>query len=194
MRSLKGLTGIVAFSIRFSCNSDDPDPKAKPCKPVSLYSSHSISFDSVQYAYSASGRLDKLLYYEGGKVNETDQLEYNAQEKLFSVTRKSEFQEKPFNTFEFAYNSDGRIDKMYSWPSDTSVPPMATTFTYDTKGRLSTMTDDFYETRYEYTDGDNVAKIFYTPTHYGSESLGRENHSYDTHERFFTQVPRSSRR
>jgi hypothetical protein len=189
MRILKGLTGIVALSILFSCNSDDPDPKAKACKPLSLHSSHSTSFDSVQYAYSASGRLDKLLYYEAGKVNETDQLEYNAQEKLLRVTRKYEFQENPFNTHEFAYDSDGRIDKMYSWLSSASDPPMETTFTYDTKGRLSTMTDVFYETRYEYTDGDNVAKIFYTPTHYGGESLGRENHSFDTHERFFASVP-----
>ena len=33
----------------------------------------------------------------------------------------------------------------------------------DAKGRLSTMTDVFYETRYEYNDGDNVREnILYT--------------------------------
>jgi hypothetical protein len=187
MRTLKGLTGIVAFSILFSCNSKDPEPSAKACKPVSIHSTHSTNFDSVQYAYSTSGKLDKLLYYQGGKAYETNQLEYNAQGKLLRVTRKYEFQEKPFNTFEFAYR-EGRIDKMYLW-ADTSVPPMEITFTYDTKGRLSTRTDDFYETRYAYTDDGNVEKIFYTSTHYGSESLGKENHSFDTHERFFASVP-----
>jgi hypothetical protein len=188
MRVLISLTGIVALSILFSCNSDDPEPSAKACKVLSLHSSHRTNFDSVQYAYSASGKLDKLLYYLSGKVFETDQLEYDAQEKLFRVTRKYEFQEQPFNTHEFEYNSAGRIDKMYSW-SSTSVPPNETTFTYDTQGRLSTITDDFYETRYEYTDGNNVGKIFYTSVHHGGEIVGRENKSFDTHQRFYANVP-----
>lgn len=190
MHPLKAAMAGVSLAFLLSCHSDDPEPKVKNCRPESLHSSHAVTFDSVQYVYLASGRLEKLLYYDIGKVHETDRLEYDAQGKLVTFTRKYETWENPFNTFKFFYNAIGRIEKMHTWTSSsTADPPLETIFTYDSQGRLVIKKEHFYQTRFEYSDEGNVKKVFYTSNHEGDETLGKENHSFDTRPRFFANVP-----
>jgi len=190
MKSL-AIGTLLLFSFLASCDSDDDDatPAAPTCKPKSLVYSHSSTFDSIQYIYASSGKLDKLLYFDSKQVLNTDQLEYDGQGKLIKFTRQWAFSDKPYNTYLFHYNSANKVETFDMWGTDTDAPPLVTSVTYDTKGRLIKMAHVFYETRYEYNDDDNVSKIFYKQVYNGEESLGRENLSFDNHIRFFANVP-----
>lgn len=181
---------FLLFSFFISCNSDDDaKPTASTCKPKSLVVTHSGTFDSVQFIYTSSGKLDKLLYFDANKVFSTDQLEYDGQAKVIKFTRQYSSYDKPYNTYHFKYNSADRVEKIDMWGFDTHAPAFVTSVTYDTKGRLSTMTDVFNETRYEYNEDDNVSKIFYKSFYTEQTTLGRENLSFDDHIRFFANVP-----
>ena len=75
------------------------------------------------------------------------------------------------------------------WWYDTDDQRFVTTFTYDSKGRLSATADIFNITYYEYNENNNAAKVFYENLNTGNKELGRENISFDDNPRFFANVP-----
>jgi YD repeat-containing protein len=171
----------------FSCSSDDEVPTPR-CVPQSIHLTEYSYNDSIQYVYNSSGRLVKLIYYSGNTVSEVNQLEYNDKGALIKLLRQYPSSPGSNKAYDFIYNSVGKIEKMnHTW--DPLSPPWVTSYEHDSKGRLTSVNDGFYITRYEYNDAENVTKIFYKSVHTEAEELGRINNSFDSHPRFFAHAP-----
>jgi hypothetical protein len=182
---------LIAFLIVvFSCH-DNPEP-ASNCKPTGARLSIGpiIGPDSVQYVYNASAKLEKIMYYAGPLHSKTDYLDYNVQDQLIKVRQQLALQTAFYNTWTLDYNAAGQVATVKVYGFSANDPPIETrTYTYDSKGRIETMTN-LNVTRFEYDDADNVMKIFYKVLGFGpAELLGRENHSFDSNPRFFANVP-----
>jgi hypothetical protein len=189
MRLLSSCLLICSILIIFiSCSSEDDDlPRA--CVPVSMHLASGDYADSIQYIYLPSGKLEKLLYYSSRNVYEINQLEYNDKAQLSKLLRQFPTSPGSNKRFDFIYNNAGKIEKMLQVFSNGDEP-WEYSFEYDSKGRLSIRKDGFYATRYEYDDADNVVKIYYKSLHRDEpETLGRVNHTFDNHPRFFANVP-----
>jgi hypothetical protein len=186
MRPLQILTIAVVISFVFSCTSDEPEPGTTICRPLTLRLDTSIYFDSIAYVYDAKGRPEKLLYFnQNATLVQTHYLEYNEQGQLVRAARENDYADRLLN-LDIVYNNKGKVEQVIWRHNDGVSVVTTTTFTHDARGRMLTVTDDIYKTRYEY-EGDNVSKIFYTP-HGKNEILARENHSFDNHKRFFADT------
>ncbi len=188
MKIFSLLGAVVLIVNLISCNSDD-DARPKPmCMPKSLEVTYSTTFDSAQYIYTSNGKLDEMLYYDDGRVAIIEKLEYDGQGKLIKFMKQNYLRD-PYSSYEFSYNGQSQIVRTDMWYHDSDDQRAITTFTYDSKGRLSTAADIFSITYYEYDEKDNVAKVFYESLITGNKELGRENISFDDHRRFFANVP-----
>lgn len=184
---LKSLAFFLCLVIHLvSCSSDDDSRPANKCVPQTLWAYG----DSIVYDYTASGKLSRILYYGSKTLIKVEKLEYDNKQRLSKFIRKYEAQTMPFQTFEIIYGTADKPERIDSWGANTSTPAIVTNIVHDAKGRLSTKSGPCnYLYRYEYDDNDNVKKIFCNDFLTGTEELARENHTFDTHQRFYANSP-----
>ena len=181
---------LLTLQVFLSCSSDD-EPAPEVCVPLVAIN----GLTTYNYEYNESGRLERIEYYETRPEKE-DLLTYDSKGRLIKVIRRWIQLDYTYETYELDYNNQGKPATMRSWGQDTSYPPEVTTFSYDTKGRLTirekTVATFVRSYRYEYDNNDNVTKVFLKGidiNNQDDEVLGRENLSFDTRPRFYAASP-----
>jgi len=145
--------------------------------------------DSIALEYNSSGKLETIYYYFF-ELHRKDELDYDDTGRLVKIKRKevSGSNETTVETGELIYDSKGLPEELQTWGMNTSLPPRLTRFLHDSDGRLLEreiiLTRENILYRYEYDGGNNVTRIYYTNPG-SAEVLGRENLSFDTHDKFY---------
>ena len=181
---------LIFFILVFSaCDSDDEPHPGNHCIPRKVIPGVGPT-DSIVYKYDSSLRLDKILHYDGGQEVQSDQLEFDDQGRFVRFSQRYSNSIVAFTTFELTYNKEGRPGSTKQWFYEDDDTPLVMNYTYDSYGRLSTrqLEGTGCLWRYEYYNY-NVIKVYYKKEISGDEFLGRENHTFDVHTRYFVNVP-----
>jgi RHS repeat-associated protein len=100
----------------------------------------------INYEYDSKGNLTKLSY--GNQL--AKQYAYNADEQLQTITNASG------NTISYIYDSQGNITTQ---TASNNNGTSTTTSTYDSQGRVATLTNSTGTTSYQYDNNGNVSQI-----------------------------------
>lgn len=182
---------LLATSLIILSGSCSDDEKALTCSP----SNARIGRDSIVYQYNASTRLTAMLHFEyGRRLTRRDDIKYDANgrpNEVVSAHILSDGEVRIFETHKLLYASDGKPSSLNSWTGSTATgDPFVTTFTHDTKGRLSVREMVLFPGvtrtyRYEYDTKDNVTIVFFRDYSSTEEVLGQQYTAFDSYERFF---------
>lgn len=182
---------LLAASLIILAGSCSEEEKALTCAP----SNARIGSDSIVYQYNASVKLTAMLHFEyGRRLTGRDDIKYDANgrpNEVVSAHVLSDGEVRVFETHKLFYSSDGKLSSLNSWSGPTATgDPFVTSFTHDTKGRISvremTLFPGVTRTyRYEYDAKDNVTSVYFRNYSSTEEVLGQQYTAFDAHERFF---------